>query len=568
MSEQRNRSSGRALGILLVGIVAALAGYWLGRTLAPKDASQATGTAGAAAETLWTCSMHPQVIQKEPGLCPICHMALTPVGAKSGDGALAFDPAIVQSLGVRTARVTRASTARSVPALGVLMERDGDHRDVIVRVPGWIDTLQANADGLAVEKGDTLFTLVSPELTVAIEEWIAAARRSDEIGKTLGHAARAKLLFLGLDDEEIDHLATLERAPRAVAVKSPMDGHVTELEIAAGASVMPGERVLRLANNDVLWLVLRVSARDIAAVRPGARIEARVADGGSKLEAEVLFVHPHVDDATQAALVRAEVDNRDRRLREGQEVRAEIEVARAEPVLTVPRSGVIDTGRRHIAFVALGGGRFEPRELELGADLDAGLVAVRKGLQEGEEVVASGQFLLDTESRLRESLAKLRPAGSDVSRDTTPPRPAWAAAVDPLVDAYLALADKLGAEEESATPLDARAFVATARELVAKSERDPTAVAIASEAERFAAANLAAQREVFKRLSDLVLDLVTRVPPSADAHGPKLFVVKCPMAPGRWLQRDEHVKNPYYGTTMKECGEVTGALPLEKGRER
>ncbi len=181
--------------------------------------------------------------------------------------------------------------------------------------------------------------------------------------------------------------------------------------------------------------------------------------------------------------------------------------------------------------------------------------------------MTSGQFLLDSESRLRESVLKFRSSGTDVTVEKASARPEWADAIDPLVSSYLALSDALGAPQTNDAPLDVRAFDTAARELVTRSSSDPIAVSIAANAAALGRADLPTQRELFKRTSDLVIDLVTRVPPSGKA-GEKLYVLKCPMAPGRWLQRDPGIKNPFYGSIMKECGEVVGPVALDEGGRR
>ncbi|MBL8859536.1 MAG: efflux RND transporter periplasmic adaptor subunit [Planctomycetes bacterium] len=558
-------------GVLVLALACLGVGYFAGRHFGGHAQHSAAPGAEASA-TLWTCSMHPQVIQEGPGLCPICHMALTPLGDKSGDGALAVEPAVIQTMGVRTARVVYSSVGRAIRAYGSLMERETDHKDINLRVAGWIEEWNIY-DGSWVAEGDPLFTLSSPELVVAIDELRAARKQRDAdprgIGAVLYEAAARKIVLLGFSAHEVAQFAELDATPAVVTVKSPFDGHVTELDGVSGAAVKPGDRVLRLADNRTLWLDLRVNERDIGRVQSGALVRARAdAYPGETFEGRVMFVHPHVDMDSQTALVRAEIANEDRRLREGQAVNAEIDAAESEDALVIPRAAVIDTGERAIAFVALSGGRFEPREIQLGAAGEGGIVAVRAGLSLGEEVVASGQFLLDSESRLRESIMKFLNSKSDVTSAKPSARPAWAEAIDPVVEHYLTLADVLGAPQTSTQPIDARAFVEAARELARQSQSDPRAVAVKDAALPLLEADLPTQRELFKKTSDVLIDLVSRVAPTPRAGGPKLYVLMCPMAPGRWLQRDEEIRNPYYATTMKECGDVVGPLAVEGAGER
>jgi Cu(I)/Ag(I) efflux system membrane fusion protein len=574
MSERNVKARGGAKLAVLFVIVALAIGFWIGRGTTP--ASDGGAPAAASDAALWTCSMHPQVIQDHPGLCPICHMALTPLTTRGGCGAVAVDAAVVQAMGLRTARVVRVTEGRGVRALGRLVERDFDHLDVNLRVSGWIETLVANVNGMHVARGDTLFTLSSPELSVAVDELIAARKQRDadrerkgSIGAELFGAASRKLVYLGLPEDEIARLAALDAAPATVEFKSPWTAHVAELDVYAGSSVEAGMRVMRLARNEVLWLDLRVRTSALSRVGVGSDVRVTTDSAmGREFAGRVTFVHPHVDMESQTALVRAEIDNADGLLREGQNARAEIAPLASVESLAVPRSAVIDTGERQVLFVALGDGRFEPRALVLGGDLEDGLVAIEKGVAEGEDVVASGQFLLDTESRLRESLAKFLPSGTDVTVVERTERPEWAAGVDEIVERYLAIADQLGRTQESDTPVDVRPFVDAVRALSTKSAGDARVRAVLTAAEPLAGANLDTQRNLFKAASDALLDLLAAVPPSEQAGGGKLYVVKCPMAPGRWLQRDPGVKNPYYAEIMKECGEVVGPLRREQGEKR
>ena len=556
--------------IVLARVCLAL-GFYAGKSTATHS-EHAAPSGAEATTTLWTCSMHPQVIQDHPGLCPICHMELTPLGDKSDTGALEVDPRTIQTMGVRTARVVYGEVGRAIRAYGSLMERETDHRDINMRVAGWIEEWNIY-DGAWVMKGDPLFTLSSPELVVAIDELRAAHKQREAdprgLGATLYEASARKIVLLGFDAAEVESFARLDATPAVVTVRSPFDGHITLLEGVAGAAVKAGDRVLRMADNRTLWLDMRVNERDIGRVRPGAVVQARAdAYPGETFEGRVIFVHPHVDMDSQTALVRAEIQNDERRLHEGQSVLGRIEIAGGEDVLVIPRAAVIDTGERAITFVALSGGRFEPREIQMGADGEEGVVEVRSGLKAGEEVVASGQFLLDSESRLRESVLKFLESKSDVTAVKAGARPEWAVAVDPLVGQYLTLVDALGAEQTSSAALDAEAFVAAARELARLSKDDPRAVAVKNSAEPLLAADLDTQRELFKKISDALIDLVSRIAPTERAGGDRLYILNCPMAPGNWLQRDQEVKNPYYGTTMKACGSVVGPLPIDHGGER
>ena len=401
----------RRLSMLVLGALLLASGP-SERAVAQEHRHDGPGARPTAKRQLWTCGMHPQILRDEPGLCPICHMKLTPVvtdATAPTDGAVVINPTMVQNMGVRYAEVRRADLGRAIRATGYLDQAEPNVRDVNLRVSGWIESLHADTVGIHVEAGAPLFDLYSPELQVAVDELIASRRAGSAdagVGATLVQAARRKLERYGLRPAEIDRLAALDRAPRTVGFTSPITGHVTEKLVVAGAAVKAGDRVMQIVDHSTLWLDLQVHPQDLPAVAIGNTVEATVEGASDPVQGEIFFVHPHLDPDTRTATVRARIPNPGLRLRPGMYATAQLRSTVARDALVVPREAVIDTGRRQFAFVALGGGRFAPRDVVLGESGEDGLVAVTSGLAEGERVVTSGQFLLDAESRTQEAIQK------------------------------------------------------------------------------------------------------------------------------------------------------------------
>ncbi len=431
-----------------------------------KPALETPSEASRPEAELWTCGMHPQVLQREPGLCPICQMQLTPVrAADSADreqrgerkvkywwdpmmsppyisdqpgqspmgmdlvpvyedelaagSAVLIDPTVVQNMGLRVASVVEAPLARRIRAVGILEEAEPNRFDVNLRVGGWIQALYADYEGKHVAKGEPLFDLYSPALQIAAEELIAARRlvgdveADADLAEELFDSAARKLELYGLDRAEIDRLASLEDAPPAVTFRSPTAGHVIQKNVHAGAAVEAGDLALQIVDHTTLWLDLRVFAADLAHVKVGADVTASVEGrAGEILRGSVLFIHPHLDSATRTAIVRTAIPNPDLALRPGMYATAELYLEIAPRALVVPREAVIDTGTRQVAFVARDMGHFEPRKVVMGAEGDEGMVQILEGLAPGEEVVTSGQFLLDAESRTKEAIQKFLREGS------------------------------------------------------------------------------------------------------------------------------------------------------------
>ena len=669
----RRRILRRAMGVVLmlviaVGLVSAgvywheSIGGWFGRGADGHDHD--AQAAASAKKQLWTCGMHPQVIQDKPGTCPICHMKLTPLEVEGGAGpaaaasgerkikywwdpmlgpssisdkpgksamgmdlvpvyedeisggaAVTIDPVVVQNMGVRIAEVTRGPVRRTIRAVGYLAEAQPLIHDVNLRVSGWIEKLYADTEGEHLKKGEPLFELYSPEVQVAVEELIAARKaiqsqgpQADDLAqrnaKVLVESARRKLNQWGLAEKEIEKLAKLDRAPRTVTFYSPINGHITQKNVVEGAAVSAGHRALQLVNHEVLWLDAQVYEQDLPFIKMGQKVTANVESmPGKPIEGEVIFVHPHVDPVTRTATVRMELPNPDLMLRPGMYATARVTAQLAGDALLVPREAVIDTGTREVVFVAAGNGRFEPRNVELGAASAEGTVQVLSGLAPGEPVVTSGQFLLDAESRMKEAIQKHldqkllvkgngnqvppgAPMSDEMRSNASVPvdesarrdpgqapladaeRLPWSPDVDKVYADYLEIAQRLGAPQQSDTPLDVSRLTEAAKTLTDLStgprERLPKNVLEAAAAMKDKP--LAEQRKLFKALSDAVVAMAEICPPSK-ALGDRLYVAYCPMAFGTgatWMQAEKEIANPYYATEMKQCGEIKRTIDTAK----
>lgn len=416
---------------------------WMGLQPLFVGAAVAQESGHSAAVQLWTCGMHPQVVQDHPGECPICHMELTPLQSDVTEASIAgsivrIDPVVVQNMGVRTARAVEGPLRREVRVAGFVEEAQPLIFDVSLRVSGWIQRLYAHTEGLHVSKGDPLFDLYSPQLQVAIDELIALRRRQaaappDRALESLSRAATRKLELLGVDETEISRLSRLERAPASVTFRSPITGEVTEKPIVDGSAVGVGEKILRIVDHSTVWIDARVYEQDLALVSIGQKIEARMSAQADKIYAgEVVFVHPHLDETTRTASVRMAVENPGLVLRPGMFATVTLRGDLAPSAVLVPREAVIDTGDRQVAFVVGDKpGHFEPRRVRTGWIAEGGNVQILEGLGAGEEVVVSGQFLLDAESRLQDALRKfLAQRSSDVT-GAAPESPAAAPAALP-----------------------------------------------------------------------------------------------------------------------------------------
>ena len=361
----------------------------------------------------YTCPMHPSVRQEGPGACPICGMDLTPVTAEqtASDGVV-IAPEQQRLLGVGTSPVERRAVESGIRATGRVAFDETRLEDVTVKYGGYIGRLYVEETGQPVRKGQTLFTLYSPELYAAQQEYLIAlasqraaqATAAPDRADYLVRASRQKLRLWDLSESQVRALASRGTPVREVPFPSPASGYVVEKDVVEGAAVQPGMRLYRIAALDRVWVEAEVYESELPRVRLGQRAAVTLPSlPGESFEGRVSRVLPALDPETRTARVRIEIANRSGGA--GPVLRPDMyaDVALAAPgreALMVPESAVLFTGPRRLVYVDAGQGGFQQREVSLGARSD-GFYEVLAGLQEGERVVTSGNFLVDAEARLR-----------------------------------------------------------------------------------------------------------------------------------------------------------------------
>ena len=402
----------------------------------------ALGAASGAQETeRWTCPMHPHYVADAFGTCPICGMNLVPVageraGEGEGAGGVSVDPETIQTMGVITVPARIAEFGRVVRAYGRVTANERTERVVASRVTGWIEDLSVTAEGDRVAAGQLLYRLTSPEVTAALADFRAArgARRQ---------SARARLRSLGVQDRGID---ALTEGSDTVPVFAEADGIVATLSVREGAYLRPGDPIMVIQDLSTVWVVAAIEPGDLPDIAPGTPAAVTVSERAAPIETVVDYVHPSVDERTRTGRARLVLDNEDGRLVPGAYADVALRVD-AAPRLAVPSEAVLRDGRGARVVVALGEGRFAPRAVRIGVSA-LGLTEITDGLSAGEPVVASGQFLLDSEASLREGLADYAPpaavvAGPDTPLSELPLDADTLAAVTHLPDAALYLHEAL-----------------------------------------------------------------------------------------------------------------------------
>ena len=353
----------------------------------------------------WVAPMDPNYRREEPGKSPM-GMDLVPVYANAaGDGnSVSIKPAMLQSLGVRTALVERGKLWRLINAVGYVAFDERKLSHLHLRTEGWIEKLNVKSDGERVKKGDVLLELYSRELVNAQEEYVQALRSSNDY---LERASRERLEALGMSSAQIKQVERNKRAYQKVRILASQDGVVDSLNVREGMYVKPDTEVLTLADLSSIWLLVDIFERQADWVAAGQPAEVSLGYLPGRLwEGEVEFVYPTIDPMTRTLQARLRFDNLDEALKPDMYADVRIYAGPKDAVLSIPREALIKTGDSERVIVALGEGKFRAQEVNAGIE-SGDFVEVISGLEEGDRVVTSGQFLIDSEASLRASFGRM-----------------------------------------------------------------------------------------------------------------------------------------------------------------
>ena len=399
-----------AAGLLLVG-----AGFLLGRMGAdPANGAAATSAASAASASrgvlYWHDPMVPGPRFDKPGKSPFMDMQLVPMYADATGGSasgVAVSAAVQQNLGIRLASVRTARVATSFDAVGAVQFDERRNVAVQSRVAGYVERLAVRAPMERVRKGQALATLFAPDWLGPQNELIALERAG--VSADIVAAARDRLRAMSVPDDLIQRSRRAGTAEARYTLVAPTDGVVAELGVREGVAVTPGMTLFRIAGLETVWAVAEIPEAQAVRLGRGQRVKATLqADASQSFEGVLKEIVPEVSSATRTLKARFEVDNRAGRLTPGMLLRLAVTGPTSER-LVVASEAVIRTGQRAVVIVRRDDGRFEPRDVSLGSDFGDD-VEVVSGLRVGEQVVASGQFLIDSEARLRSVLGNMAPA--------------------------------------------------------------------------------------------------------------------------------------------------------------
>jgi Cu(I)/Ag(I) efflux system membrane fusion protein len=380
--------------------------------------SAASAVQGERKVLYWQDPMVPGPRFDKPGKSPFMDMPLVPVYADGqGDAGVKVSAAVQQNLGVRTATVTRSQVANSFEAIGAVQFDERLTEAVQTRVAGYVERLLVRAPMEYVRRGQGLVTIYAPEWLAPQGEYLAL--RQTGASEDLVATARERLRALSIPDALVKQSEQAGAAQARFTLPSPVTGVIAELGVREGVAVAPGQTLFKVAGLDKVWAVAEIPEAQAVRLTRGMKAKAALqADPSQSFDGVVEEILPQVNASTRTLQARFEVSNQAGRLAPGMLLRLQV-AGRSSSRLVVPAEAVIRTGTRAVAIVRKGQGTFEPREVQLGADAGDTLEVVQ-GLDEGDEVVASGQFLIDSEARLKSVLGGMAVAAAPAASAATP----------------------------------------------------------------------------------------------------------------------------------------------------
>jgi membrane fusion protein, copper/silver efflux system len=372
----------------------------------------------------YTCGMHPFIIQDEPGTCPICAMDLTPVrsetsgGGSSDASTITIDPVTRQNMGVRTTPVSRRNLHRIIRTVGVVGYEEPRQYSVNSKINGWIENLHVNETGAFVKIGQPLLDIYSPELVAAQEDFLLALRNKTALQNSLIpeiaagadrllESSRKKLRYWDINDEQIEKLSKTGAALKTLSLHAQYNGIITSKKVYPGMYAKAGMELFQISDISSVWVYADIYEYELPWVKVGQTARIQLPYNRAPITGTISTIYPYVEPKTRTVKVRIDLKNPDLELKPDMYVNVRLATEAVHDILTIPVEAVLNSGEEQTVFVDLGEGKFAPRKIILGIQGEEGFVEVKQGLEIDEKIVISAQFMLDSESTLREAIQKM-----------------------------------------------------------------------------------------------------------------------------------------------------------------
>lgn len=580
--ETRNKNRIKAIAILILGL---LLGCLIFGGSGQNDKEQVEED--VAEDTIWTCSMHPQIQQSEPGDCPLCGMDLIPLEDDEGG-----DPAVfvmsenaMRLANVSTMIVGKSDAERAIRLNGKVQVDERNSYSQSTHIPGRIEQLRINFTGEKVSRGQTLAQIYSPEMVTAQQELLQAyAIRNSQ--PELFEAAKTKLRNWKISNAQINQIIANEKPLDRFYIQADVSGVVTQKNVELGDYVERGMSLYEIADLSKLWVLFDVYESQMAWVKEGSEISFTVNSlPGETFEGTISFIDPLLNAQTRVATARVVVNNKEGKLKPEMFASGTVQAAPGQTVeneMVLPKSAILWTGKRAIVYVKEGNG-FALREVNLGAALGENYI-VKRGLSEGEEVVVNGAFTIDAAVQLSGRPSMMSPQGGSVNTGHNHGVPISGnapeqiekvsltdeakKALQPLFKNYFSLKEHLAEDDfenaqESAEKLkealgkiDMKQFEGKAHDVWMAFEKQMKTALEPVNSQK----EIEGLRAHFQTISDVLIQFIEKTGPYDEV----IYVQHCPMADNDqgadWLSLSKEIKNPYFGSMMLKCGEVVQVI--------
>jgi membrane fusion protein, copper/silver efflux system len=547
-----------------------------------------------AKETIWTCSMHPQIRKNEPGDCPICGMDLIPLESTDGEldpMAVSMSPTAMQLAQIQTMVVNKGKADKSIRLNGKVQADERLLSTQSSHIPGRIEKLSVNFTGEFVSAGQVLANVYSPELVTAQEE-LFEAKKIKETQPALFNAAKEKLKNWKLSDKQIDQIVKSNKTIEQFPILANVSGYVTKKMVNLGDYIKQGEALYEIADLSKVWVLFDVYETDMTWINKGDAVIYTVQSiPGKTFKGKISYIDPVIDPKTRVAKARLEATNKGLMLKPEMFTTGTIEAKTNTNYtsLTVPKTAVMWTGKRSVVYVmqmSAQGISFIMREVTLGPELGESYV-IEDGLQPGEEIAINGTFSIDAAAQLAGKPSMMNPEGGvamtghnhggntnsnmekmPVSSKKTTISEDAKKSLQPLFDNYFKLKIALASDDfekakasgvamnNSLGKIDMNLFKGDAHSLWM--QQSTALKTVLQHIEHLG--DIKAIREKFISISNLMIAIAESFAPLSTA----IYIQNCPMADSNkgadWLSLDKEIQNPYFGESMLSCGENTKTI--------
>jgi len=367
----------------------------------------------------YTCGMHPEIVSDEPGYCPLCSMKLTPKkdGSSSVTGGIIIDPTTSQNMGVVSTKASYQGLVKKINSFGEVTYSEPHLYKINVKIDGWVEKLFADKTGLKIKKNQPLFEIYSPKLISAQEEYLNAKKQAtnnpSQNTKNMLSAAKKRLSNWDISDDQIESLTDTSEIKRTMTIRSPGNGIIISKNITNGELIKPGKEIYQIADLSKVWVIAYIYEQDLSFISLDQSADISFPSlPGKSFTSTISYIAPYLNSKQQVE-IRFEIDNPNYKIRPDMYAEVIINSELNGKKLVIPYSAVIHSGTKEIVYVKGEENSYLPKEVTTGTIGDEDLIEILSGLDEGDFVVTSGQFMLDSESRLNEALSKGAHVGHD-----------------------------------------------------------------------------------------------------------------------------------------------------------